>query len=874
MENINLDRFDINEYFNKLRISLCKLGYKNKVININVAINLYQTYGKGFSEETFAKEVLCVSAEQYKKAKAIDGNIKILKTKNTISDEEINNLRIKLIESGHTMNKINYEQFSELYIKYGTGLTERTFAIKVLDLNYGNYRRLKEIKDAIVIILKNVGNVQEIKNMMLEDGYENYILKNYSDFLDLYYKYGLTFTEVFFSENVLNVIYDNYIRLKKGNFEVKIFSTVITQNDIDKIKNILEQNGYKHKSIDYTEFLTLYQEYGNNMSKKEFAMKVLNLSIDMYKNIKVKNGKSVILKENVYNENIESIKQELIKQKLINKSIDYSEFLTLYQEYGSNMSEKEFATDVLDLSVDSYRALRRCNNKDKFKILKKEIPKELERIKKILISKGYSNKKIYYDELHELYSVYGSFISERQFAMQALELSSSSYQDIKYKSKKNIKLGAIMLPYKKLTAEELEKIRQELIASGFENKKVSICEIDELYQKYSDSMSKIVFLEDVLGVYNVSSLSKDSNITILKKKDVLDNSTIEQIKQMLYKEGFYYKKIKPKDTYELYEKYGNGLTYNTFIYQILGITRKQVDDAETHNSFVRIIDKNVKNTMELVMNTHLQEVRYYSQEEILNICERYNINLKDFILYSLIKTVAHNHDTYIDTYSNILNDHNQLWIGNSKISNDIILKYYYEIKDKIYRIISAIRAMYPMAYEYSEDKFDDFQDLLLFFIESGSEVEKNFMVYEDPNWGRYLYGKLKRRMMIRAFSRIGVAKAENKTYWQDEDGDHEKELIDKAFDTEEIEISNIHKNDELSDINNCVLLFGQLLADGNNINEAKKNICDKFDISELEFGNYMKIYMEKHNNIRFDLAILNIDDEYNVPPANVKKLKL
>ena len=138
MENINLDRFDINEYFNKLRISLCKLGYKNKVININVAINLYQTYGKGFSEETFAKEVLCVSAEQYKKAKAIDGNIKILKTKNTISDEEINNLRIKLIESGHTMNKINYEQFSELYIKYGTGLTERTFAIIVLDLNYGN----------------------------------------------------------------------------------------------------------------------------------------------------------------------------------------------------------------------------------------------------------------------------------------------------------------------------------------------------------------------------------------------------------------------------------------------------------------------------------------------------------------------------------------------------------------------------------------------------------------------------------------------------------------------------------------------------------------------------------------------------------------
>ncbi len=606
------------------------------------------------------------------------------------------------------------------------------------------------------------------------------------------------------------------------------------------------------------------------MGEKEFAMNILNLNIDMYKNIKVKNGKSVILKEKIYNENIESIRQELVEQKLINKAIDYSELKELYLRYGSNMSEKEFATDVLDLSLDSYRHLR-CCNKDKFRILKKEIQKEFDRIKKNLISKGYSNKKIYYDELRELYLAYGSFISERQFAMQSLSLNSSSYQAMKYQSKKNRKLGAIILPYKKLTVEDLEKIRQELIAAGFENKKMSVCEIDELYQKYSDVMTKSRFLEDVLGIYYyVSSLPEDSKITILKKRDVLDDSTIEQIKQLVYKEGYYYKKIKPKDTYDLYEKYGNGLTYNTFIYQVLGITRKQIYDAEKDDNFVRIINKNVKNIMELVINTHLQEVRYYSQEEILNICKMYNINLRDFILYSLLKTVAHNHDTYIDTYLNILKDYNQLWIGNSKISNDIISKYYYEIENKIYQIISSIRTLYPMAYEYSENISDDFQDLLLFFIENGSEIEKNFMVYDDSNWSRYLYGKLKRKLLIKVFSRIGVAKLENKTYWQDENGEQEKELIDKNFDTEEIAISNISK-DVLLDINNCVLLFGKLLIDGNNINEAKKIICDKFDISELEFGNYMKSYMEKHNSSEFDLGLLNIDDKYSVSSNNAKK---
>ena len=79
MEMENLDRFNINEYFNKLKKLLCKLGYEDKVININVAINLYQIYGEGFSEETFAKEVLGVSFGPYRTAKITNGNIRILK---------------------------------------------------------------------------------------------------------------------------------------------------------------------------------------------------------------------------------------------------------------------------------------------------------------------------------------------------------------------------------------------------------------------------------------------------------------------------------------------------------------------------------------------------------------------------------------------------------------------------------------------------------------------------------------------------------------------------------------------------------------------------------------------------------------------------
>lgn len=149
----------------------------------------------------------------------------------------------------------------------------------------------------------------------------------------------------------------------------------------------------------------------------------------------------------------------------------------------------------------------------------------------------------------------------------------------------------------------------------------------------------------------------------------------------------------------------------------------------------------------------------------------------------------------------------------------------------------------------------------MFFIENGSEVEKNFMVYDSLNWIRYFYGKLKRRLLIRAFSRIGTTKVEVKLEWQDEDGMYKREYADQNFDTEEIVLTNIQR-DQIS--NNCLLFFGQLLANGNSINEAKKIVCDKFCISELDFGSYMKKYMEKHSNSNFDLEVLNINDDNGI----------
>ena len=869
MESVESSNFDVKEYFAKIKKALHNLGYGDSIIDISVAVTLYEKFGKDVSEETFAKEVLGVRTVNYRKAKANNTRIKIL-SEDFLSNEEIENLKQKLLLLGYSMNKVNYDEFRQLYNTFGFGLLERTFALKVLNLGYGSFRNIKENNGSNAIILKNSGNVENTISKIIEEGYENYVIRDYDDFLVLYSRFGYSFSKTFFSENILKISYDDYRRLRKTKVELRVLSSDKSDNAIENLKRVLESNGYIGMAINYGDFLKLYQEYGTLFSEKDFALKVLNLSLDSYKSLKLKNTRARILNDKNSICNYQSIKDELVKQGFCNKAIDYEEFKQLFLEYGNGIDEKKFALYVLDLSLDGYRALRRINNRDKFKILKNEIPKEIERIKKIIISRGYSNKKIYYEELHALYLEFATFINERQFAMQVLEIGSSHYQNIKYSLKNNKRIGAIVLPFKELTKDDIRRIKEELIEKGYEGARLTSEEIDKLYLNYNSIMSRSHFLEDILGIFKIP-YNPNYKITILRKTDNLDDDEIEKLKKDIFNNGYYYKKIRPEVVDELYKMYGFGLTYNTFVTKVLGMTRKQISDATIHNSFVRVIDINVKNTMEMVSRKHLTEIRYYSMDEIITICNNYNVSLDDFLLYSLVRNVEHNHDTYIESYKSVLINHDQLWIGDNRVSNEIISKYYTEIEDKIMDVIKSVRKMYPKAYGSNQTAKDDFQELLLFFIENGSEIEKNYMVYDDDNWIRYFYSKLKRKLLINVYNRIRVSTNINDYYWNSYKDGRNKEFVDEKTDTEETAIESLDSNDNYK-IDSCVLSFGQLLLNGKSIVEAKKAICDDYSISEVDFLNYMNLYMDNHDIQNFDLSLLEVGKKSDSVPA--KKIKL
>ena len=503
----------------------------------------------------------------------------------------------------------------------------------------------------------------------------------------------------------------------------------------------------------------------------------------------------------------------MIDDKLINKAITYEDLKQLHIKYGEDLSEKDFALEVLGVSLDSYRLLRRVNNKDKIRILKKEIEKEIQRTELLLIEKGYTNKKISYQEWQDLYLQYGYFLSQRAFSNKVLKISYSAYQNIKRN-----KTFITIFPYKEKPIMQLEMIKKKLV------------ETDTLY---------------------------------------LDK--IEEIKQKIFSIGYYQKRVSPFTIENLYNKYSYGLTFNTFIYRVLGITRKQFDDAKSKKTFTRVIDINVKNTMEFIANMHIKEEGYYSKKKINLLCDYYNISLDDFLSYTVLKTVNNYNDEYYDAYKKILNNHNQLWIGNGRVDMDIISKHYKEIETKIRMAIYALKETYPSVFNSKNERDDAFQDALLFFLENGSELQNNFMVYNERNdWERYLYGKIKRHLIIYVNIKYKKQKLQASLYYSSYSED-QRELADEKTNTELDALNNL-QIDDLKKVDECITSLGNLILEGYSIKESKELICKKMNIDEITLKRFMEIYVEEHNVVNFDMSLL--DDMKDEDINDYQKVKV
>ena len=123
------------------------------------------------------------------------------------------------------------------------------------------------------------------------------------------------------------------------------------------IEELLKSNLIKiSESIDYDKFLEIYQPYEAVMSEIHFA-EMLEISERRYKSIRNERGKRARVLSNRGKAEQDVIKLEMTRKIEYSKYIDYKEFLELYEEYKSRISEIEFA-QILGMSYGGYERIK------------------------------------------------------------------------------------------------------------------------------------------------------------------------------------------------------------------------------------------------------------------------------------------------------------------------------------------------------------------------------------------------------------------------------------------------------------------------------------------------------------------------------------
>ena len=138
----------------------------------------------------------------------------------------------------------------------------------------------------------------------------------------------------------------NLRNIKYVGIKTKVLKedTGITEEKKEEIRAELKGQGYERKSINYQEFLEIYEPYRKEMTERKFAE---ILGISSLGNIKYGGMRAKILKEKVEKEEKikeerkEEIREELKEQGYERKSIDYQEFLEIYELYRKELTRQE-----------------------------------------------------------------------------------------------------------------------------------------------------------------------------------------------------------------------------------------------------------------------------------------------------------------------------------------------------------------------------------------------------------------------------------------------------------------------------------------------------------------------------------------------------
>ena len=322
---------------------------------------------------------------------------------------EDNEIKLEVLKKVQIGQLINYDEFLELYEPYKRKLSEIDFA-GILGISYGNYMNIKNKNQRARIFKKKYVNISEeekIQIEVLEKVQMNQSI-NYQEFIELYLPYQNKINEIDFA-SILGISYGNYMSIKNKGQRARIFKKKyvnISEEEKEKIQIEVLEKVQIGQSINYQEFIELYEPYQNKINEIYFAS-ILGISYSSYFNIK--NGQRARIFKNKYVNIIEKEKEKIqidvLEKVQMYQSINYQEFLELYKPYQNKISEIYFAS-ILGISYSSYINMKNCGSKTK--ALGYEIVTKFNRIKFLLKESRYYSKQ----ELEEISDKFGLSISK------------------------------------------------------------------------------------------------------------------------------------------------------------------------------------------------------------------------------------------------------------------------------------------------------------------------------------------------------------------------------------------------------------------------------------------------------------------------------
>ena len=542
----------------------------------------------------------------------------------------IANIKEQLKLKGYAGKKIDYSEFKELYKLYGSQFQEREFAESVLEMTYDQYSDLKKDVFKAVILKKQLSqiikqDIQEIKNKMGLDGYSGKLI-DYSELQRLHQMYGKQIPEEKFARLVLDLNDTSYVQVKSGKRKVFILKSLQKKalEEADKIREILKQEGFQEKLIDYIELQNIHHTYGKQMTETKFAQKVLGLSNTTYLDMKNHGIRARILKK-VKDESaqkyIESIREQLREEGYAGKSIDYTQFLRLHQAYGSQISEYKFAREVLEISASSYKTglKKRQQRAIILKSLASQVSiDEIGRIKQLLKEQSYVGKLIDYYELQKLHKQYGSQMPEYKFAQEVLEISAGLYGNLKQSERKRARVLKSLK--KEPSQEERERIQGMLENKGIAGMLIDYSDLHRLHQQYVPEMEEDFFAKQILEIpghtYNDMKDGKH------KTQILCRNRKVELIHSMLLNESRWYAKEELEAICQQ-----NGISIDKIIRQIIS------NGTDTYNEFYKkVLEEKGRlwigrtTLSEEFLEKHINTIRKLAKKALCTVKRIYGIN--------------------------------------------------------------------------------------------------------------------------------------------------------------------------------------------------------------------------------------------------------